>query len=100
MKGLNRPQDEGRTVPIRELDELRRHGFDLTRIEPFVSARVVALYLGIDPAMVVRYAKAGKIPAHTLPESGKRIHWRFLLSEVRESMLARTGPKRCSNVRD
>jgi len=35
---------------------------------------VVAWYLGIDPATVVRYAERGIIPGHPLVEVGTRMH--------------------------
>jgi hypothetical protein len=99
-RGLNRRQSENKLSATRELDELRRNGFDLSKFEPWVTAEVVSLYLGIDPATVVRYAAAGKIPAHPLPGTNKRIHWRFLISEVRDKMMTCTGPKKRTNVRD
>ncbi len=43
-------------------------------------------------ATAVRFAKAGIIPGHPLRVSGHRMHWRFLLSELRRVMLA-TEPK-------
>jgi len=99
-KSLDRTQSKNKLVATRELDELRRNGFDLSRFEPWVTAEVVALYLRIDPATAVRYAAAGKIPAHPLPGMNERIRWRFLLSEVRDKMMSCTGPKSRTNVRD
>ena len=57
--------------------------------EPFVKAIVVSQYLGIDPGTVIRFARAGVIPGHPLRASGRRTHWRFLISEIRVAMLAR-----------
>ncbi|HTU41046.1 MAG TPA: helix-turn-helix domain-containing protein [Candidatus Aquilonibacter sp.] len=68
----------------------RSSGFDpITEIEPFVKPEFVGEYLGINPATVVRFAKSGIIPGHPLRVSGHRMHWRFLLSEVRRVMLAK-----------
>jgi hypothetical protein len=62
--------------------------------EPFVKPDVVSQYLGIDPGTVVRFARAGLIPGHPLRVSGRRTHWRFLISEIRETMLARNQSRR------
>ena len=59
--------------------------------EPFVGPETVAKFLDIDPETVVRYARLGYLPAHPLHVIGKRMTWRFLLSEVREAMLSRTN---------
>ena len=85
------PEDTGRAEASRFLD--------LSRIEPFVKPEVVADYIGIDTATVVRFAALDILPGHPIRESGKRCHWRFLLSEVRRSMLSKTGKKALSNVR-
>jgi hypothetical protein len=61
----------------------------LNSAEPFVKPDVVGEYLGIDPSTVVRFAKAGLLPGHPLRISGCRMHWRFLISEIRDAMLAR-----------
>jgi len=65
--------------------------------EPFVRPEIVAEYLGIDAGTVVRFVKDGLIPGHPLRVSGRRMHWRFLLSEVRAAMLARE-PKHVRRV--
>lgn len=88
-----------RSAAIRELEQLRRCGFDLSRLEPFVSADVVGLFLDVNVACVVRDAAAGLIPAYPLRVNGQRTHWRFLLSEVHASMLARRPKETPSNVR-
>jgi len=66
---------------------------------------VVSQYLGIDPATVIRFARAGVIPGHPLRVAGRRTHWRFLISEIRDAMLARMPastterkPKDCPRV--
>ncbi len=75
-------------------------GFDPSMIEPFVKAEVVGEFLDMNEATVVRFAKAGYLPGHSLRESGKRSHWRFLLSEIKQSILAKKptsgGPGRAS----
>jgi hypothetical protein len=64
-------------------------GFDAIAIEPFVKPARVGEYLGVDPATVVRFAKTGIIPGHPLRVSGQRMRWRFLLSEIRTTILAK-----------
>jgi hypothetical protein len=72
--------------------------------EPFVKPVVVSQYLGIDPGTVIRFARAGVIPGHPLRVSGRRTHWRFLISEIRETMLARIpsgqAKRRSTNLRN
>ncbi len=92
-------REANRRAAMRELEQLRRCGFDLSRLEPFVSADVVGLFLDMNPACVVRDAAAGLIPAYPLRVNGQRTHWRFLLSEVQASMLARRRKEMSSNVR-
>jgi hypothetical protein len=75
------------------------HFLALSQVEPFVRPEIVAEYIGIDAATVVRFATYGILPGHPLRESGKRLHWRFLLSEVRRSMLSKTGERVLRNVR-
>lgn len=70
-------------------DARRSDGFAPYAPEPFVRPDVVAEYLGIDPSTGVRFVRYGLIPGHPLRVSGRRTHWRFLLSEIREAMLAK-----------
>lgn len=72
---------------------------DLSQVEPFVRPEKVAEFLGVDKATVVRYASLGLLPGHPIRESGTRIHWRFLLSEVRDFMLSQKAKKVRVNVR-
>lgn len=65
-----------------------------TAAEPFVKPDVVSQYLGIDAGTVIRFARTGVIPGHPLRVSGRRTHWRFLISEIRETMLARVPSRR------
>jgi len=71
---------------------------DAGTLEPFVKPESVAEFLGIDPGTVVRFARIGILPGHPLRVSGRRTHWRFLLSEIREAMLAKK-PKDMRNAR-
>ena len=50
--------------------------------EPFVKVKVIARFLGVNPATVYRWAIKGKIPSHEL---GPRTR-RFRLSEVERSI--------------
>ena len=65
--------------------------FELPEWEPFVGPEAAAEFLDIDPETAVRFARLGYIPAHPLHVVGKRMSWRFLLSEVRAAMLSRTN---------
>lgn len=76
----------------------RSSGLDSVAVEPFVKPESVAEYLGIDPGTVVRFARLGIIPGHPHRVSGRRTHWRFLLSEIRKAMLARE-PNHVRDVR-
>lgn len=67
---------------------------ELLELEPFVGPEAVARFLDIDPETVVRYARLGYLPAHPLHVFGKRMCWRFLLSEVHTAVLSRTNPYR------
>jgi hypothetical protein len=70
----------------------------LTDVEPFVGPDIAGWYLDIDPATVVRYAEPEVIPGHPRVEVGTRLHWRFLLSELKECMLAKHGQRRQPSV--
>lgn len=63
-------------------------------LEPFVGPEAVAKFLDIDAETAVRYARLGYLPAHPLHVFGKRMCWRFLLSEVRTAILTRTNTYR------
>jgi hypothetical protein len=65
--------------------------FELPERERFVGPEAVAEFLDIDPETAVRFARLGYIPAHPLHVIGKRMTWRFLLSEVHAAMLSRTN---------
>lgn len=90
---MNQDTPESSLEPKRQTS-----GFDQATFEPFVKPDSVAEYLGIDPGTVVRFARVGIIPGHPLRVSGCRIHWRFLLSEIREAMLAKK-PKQVREAR-
>jgi excisionase family DNA binding protein len=52
----------------------------------WLTATEVSRYLKIKPRTVLKWAKEGRIPAHSLSGS-KRVAWRFLKSEL-DAMLA------------
>lgn len=66
-------------------------------MEPFVGPEAVAAFLDIDPVTVVRFARSGHLPAHPLRVFGKRMHWRFLLSEVHAAVLSQTNNYRADH---
>jgi excisionase family DNA binding protein len=47
----------------------------------WLTANEAAVYLKIKPRTVLKWAKAGVIPAHSL-SGQKRVTWRFLKSEL------------------
>jgi hypothetical protein len=53
----------------------------VAHFEPFVNAVIAGKFLGIHPATVQRMARREILPAHPLCQ-GKRVSWRFLLSEL------------------
>jgi hypothetical protein len=53
-----------------------------------VDAAVVAAFLRCSRKHVLRLSALCKIPAHPLPGSSERKTWRYLLSEVRNTMLS------------
>jgi hypothetical protein len=57
------------------------------REENFVDARVAAAYLHCSRKHLLKLSISGKIPAHPLPGSTQRHTWRYLLTELRTSML-------------
>jgi hypothetical protein len=69
-------------------------GFDPSINEPFVKPEGVGDFLDLNDATVVRFINAGFLPGYPLREAGKRTHWRFLLSEIKEWMLAKKPTKR------
>ena len=56
--------------------------------EHFVSADVVAEFLGVARETVLALARRGELPAHPLSGNSKRVHktWRFKLSEISAHM--------------
>jgi hypothetical protein len=56
--------------------------------ESFVDAAVIAAFLHCSRKHVLRLSALGKLPAHPLPGSSERKTWRYLLSEVRNTMLS------------
>ncbi|HWO31249.1 MAG TPA: helix-turn-helix domain-containing protein [Candidatus Acidoferrum sp.] len=54
---------------------------NLVQPEPFVDADTVAAFLSIKRRQVLELARSGRIPAHPLLGSRRKV-WRFRLSEV------------------
>lgn len=56
--------------------------------EHYVSADVVAEFLGVARETVLALARRGELPAHPLSGDNKRLHktWRFKLSEISAHM--------------
>jgi hypothetical protein len=82
-------EDITMTTETTETESLpSRHytGLDPSINEPFVKPEVVADFLDLNDATVVRFANAGFLPGYPLRESGKRTPWRFLLSEIKQSI--------------
>jgi excisionase family DNA binding protein len=52
----------------------------------WLTATEAARYLKVQPRTILKWAKAGTIPAHALSGS-KRVTWRFLKSELDSAML-------------
>jgi excisionase family DNA binding protein len=52
--------------------------------EQFVDADVAAVFLGISRDFLLQLARAGRIPAHPLPNGNQRRRrtWRFRISEL------------------
>ncbi|MDE3063001.1 MAG: helix-turn-helix domain-containing protein [Acidobacteriota bacterium] len=53
--------------------------------EAFVTPEEAATFLHYSPITVKRLAREGKIPAHSVT-NGVRKRWRFLISELAETM--------------
>lgn len=49
--------------------------------EPYVNPREAARFLSISPKTVMRLARQGSIPAHSIGDRARR-RWRFLKSEL------------------
>lgn len=59
--------------------------------ECFVDASIAADYLGCSRKYVLRLSRRGAIPAHPI-SFGRRVTWRYLLSELRAWVLGNTVP--------
>ena len=59
-------------------------------LEPFVDATAAGEFLGLHPVTVQRLARSGVLPGHPV-QQGKRKHWRFLLTELKEWLQERRG---------
>ena len=60
-----------------------------TQCEPFVDAVEAGKFLSLRPRRVLELARQGKIPAYPLGDGQRRV-WRFRLSELADSVLARS----------
>jgi excisionase family DNA binding protein len=49
--------------------------------ENYVDQYVAARFLSVEPLTVLRWARAGRLPAHPIGTGPRRV-WRFLLSEL------------------
>ena len=65
--------------------------FRHTQEEHFVDAGTAAEFLSISRKHVLRLSRLGKIPAHPI-SFGRRITWRYLLSELRAWVLSNSFP--------
>jgi excisionase family DNA binding protein len=54
-------------------------------LEPYVGPEAAADFLKISRLKIIRMARAGNLPAHSLG-SGQRRQWRFKLSELDKHM--------------
>jgi excisionase family DNA binding protein len=68
--------------------ELGHENNGSANLEPYVTAKEGASFLGIHPKTLMRLARQGMVPAYSLSD-GSRRHWRFLLSELDEWMRLR-----------
>lgn len=55
--------------------------------EKWVNIAAVSKHIGFCPRLVTAWMKAGKLPCHPA-RNGKRVYYRFLLSEVDAAMKA------------
>ena len=62
----------------------------IATLEPFVDATAAGEFLGLHPVTVQRLARSGVLPGHPV-QKGKRQHWRFLLTELKEWLQERHG---------
>ena len=53
--------------------------------EPWVDAETVAAHLGFEADHIRKMARAGKLPGVQM-QNGKRVYWRFKLSEIDAEM--------------
>ena len=62
----------------------------VSHLEPFVNAQEAGGFVQLHPSTVLRLAREGVLPGHPVG-NGQRKRWRFLLSELREWLAARSG---------
>jgi hypothetical protein len=68
------------------------HTSPFMNLEPFVDAAAAGRFLGLHPVTIQRMARNGTLPGHPVCR-GKRVVWRFLLSELAAWLKARFGGK-------
>jgi hypothetical protein len=68
------------------------HTSTFASFEPFVDAIVAGKFLDLHPVTIQRMARSGTLPGHPLCR-GKRVVWRFLLSELAAWLKAQFGGK-------
>ena len=70
-----------------------RSGSQITKLEQeqFVDASVAAEYLACSRKHVLRLSRLGIIPAHPI-SFGRRVNWRYLLSEIHAWVLGNRVP--------
>jgi hypothetical protein len=68
------------------------HTNAFVNLEPFVDAVAAGKFLGLHPVTIQRMARSGTLPGHPVCR-GKRVVWRFLLSELTAWLKARFGGK-------
>jgi len=59
----------------------------VTKFDLLVPSSMAAKFLGITRGRVLELARSGEIPGHAT-RRGKQITWRFLLSELNETVIA------------
>jgi len=102
---LDNPQPQRASALKARLQEARSHTSELRDSNPsvsvnstavslqeyFVDGSIAAEYLHCSRKHVLRLSRLGVIPAHPI-SFGRRVTWRYLLSELRAWVLGNTVP--------
>lgn len=83
--GSNTPEVRDFSIPSVSVNST------VARLEYFVDASVAAEYLDCSRKHILRLSRQGVIPAHPI-SFGRRITWRYLLSELRAWVLSNDVP--------